>query len=187
MTDTVKFLKDFIVSAKNCIHIFSTIKYLSYNKIKEKLDEMFVPTNERRIVEEGKKSKQVIVVRTDLKMPDGKMAAQACHASLACFLKMGKKTEYGDSKVFTVGYNSDDELGSWIDKKFTKIVLGVNSLEELEEMYKKAEDAGLVCSIIKDAADTFFKKPTITCIGIGPHQSDRIDKITGKLRLYKII
>jgi len=45
-------------------------------------------------------------------------------------------------------------------------------------------ETGLPCSIITDAGDTeFHGVPTKTTVGIGPDESEKIDVITGNLKL----
>ncbi len=116
--------------------------------------------------------KQVIVLRKDLNMRKGKMVAQGSHASLAAIL-----TEKG-----TVKKNAD--VKEWLDGRFTKICVGVDSEEELLEIYNKAKSLKLVCSLIRDAGLTEFKgEPTLTAVGVGPGKPEVVDKVTGNLKL----
>lgn len=110
--------------------------------------------------------KQVILVRADLKMPKGKMAAQCAHASVDAAFKTEKKL-----------------MHEWITSGMKKIVLRVDSLKELLEYKRKADDAGLITGLITDAGKTVFKQPETTCLAIGPYEEKKIDAITGKLRL----
>src|SRR3989338_1860338 len=111
--------------------------------------------------------KHVIVVRQDLKLPKGKMAAQAAHASVGALLKSHK-----------------DDIKKWQEQGMKKVVLKVKDEEELLDYKKKAEDAGLVVSLIEDAGHTVVKPGTITCFGIGPAPEQKIDKITGNLKCF---
>jgi len=124
--------------------------------------------------------KQVIIVRRDLNMPQGKLAAQCAHASLGALIKCGFKSEemlHIDLKVGTA-------VEKWLNGRFTKIVLYVKSEEKLLSLFKDIEDHGLPCALITDAGFTVFDgKPTNTCIGVGPVFPDEIDAITKKLRL----
>ena len=113
--------------------------------------------------------KQVIVVRRDLNLGKGKLCAQVAHASLEAALITLKK----NPNVFYKWYNSGAK----------KVVLKVNNLEELLEIYNKAKESGLTVSLIRDAGLTQIPSNTITCIGIGPDLEEKIDKITGKLKL----
>ena len=75
-------------------------------------------------------------------------------------------------------------LYEWLTGSFVKVVLAVNSEEELMEIYEKAKRAGLNTVLITDNATTEFSSPTRTCIGIGPDWEEKIDKITGHLKGY---
>ena len=110
--------------------------------------------------------KQVIVVRTDLKMGKGKLAAQVAHASVAAFLKAGFFAKR-----------------KWLRQGMKKIVLKVSSEKELLEIYRKAKKLKLPCELIRDAGLTQVEPGTITALGIGPAEDEKIDKITGNLKL----
>jgi len=110
--------------------------------------------------------KQAILVRTDLKMSKGKLAAQVAHASVEAVLNSSKL------KVTT-----------WRTIGMKKVILKVDSLKELMEYQKLAKNEKLVASLIKDAGRTELTPGTITCLGIGPDKEDIIDKITGKLKI----
>lgn len=111
--------------------------------------------------------KQMILVRTDLKMPKGKMSAMVAHSSVDAVLKSNK-----------------EKIKVWKNQGMKKVILKVSSEKELLEYQKKAEAEKLVTALIQDAGKTFFKgKPTITCLAIGPDHDSKIDRITGKLKL----
>lgn len=110
--------------------------------------------------------KQVILVRQDLKMPNGKMAAQAAHAAVECVLK-------SDSL----------KVARWRSAGMKKSVLKARDLQELKKYAAMARKARLKTALITDSGRTFFKKPTITCLGIGPDEEEKIDKVTGGLKL----
>ena len=110
--------------------------------------------------------KQVILVRKDLKLSKGKMAAQSSHASVGAVLKSHK-----------------DDIKKWQDQGMKKIILKVENKEELYAYKQKAEDAGLVVSLITDAGHTHLEPGTVTCLGIGPDKEEKIDKVTGELSL----
>ncbi|MDO8741497.1 MAG: peptidyl-tRNA hydrolase Pth2 [Candidatus Woesearchaeota archaeon] len=110
--------------------------------------------------------KQVILVREDLQLPKGKLAAQVAHASVASLLKSHK----GD-------------IAKWKDEGMKKVVLKVKDLDELKKYREEAQDADLVSALITDAGRTVVEPGTITCLGIGPDKEEKIDKITGKLKM----
>src|SRR3989344_7057009 len=109
--------------------------------------------------------KQVILVREDLKLPKGKMAAQVAHASLDSALRSEKKL-----------------VEQWRQSGAKKVVLKANDEKELFKYKQIAEDAGLKTALIKDAGHTVVEPGTITCLGIGPDSEEKIDEITGKLK-----
>ena len=58
--------------------------------------------------------------------------------------------------------------------------------EDEKELFKykqMAEDSGLKTALIKDAGHTVVEPGTITCLGIGPDEEEKIDRVTGKLRM----
>lgn len=126
------------------------------------------------------KSKQVIVVRKDLNMRKGKMVAQGSHASLKVFFDSIVNESSTD---ITIKLN-DEFMIDWIHGTFTKICLGVDSEVELDDLFAKAKEIGLPCSMIVDNGLTEFNGvKTKTCIAIGPGESSKVDGITGHLKL----
>lgn len=127
-------------------------------------------------------SKQVIVMRKDLNMRKGKMVAQGAHASMKAILD--KMIFYPRDNVMFLDLEKNEVLNNWILGKFTKVCVSVDSEAELDEIYEKAKSSGLMCSMIVDAGLTEFNGvPTKTCCAIGPEWSDKIDEITGHLKL----
>jgi len=112
--------------------------------------------------------KQVIVIRNDLGLSIGKAAAQACHA---CYESSRKSTP----KIRQL----------WENEGQKKIVLVVEDLKQLRNLKKDADKLKLPNSLISDAGLTEIKKGTVTCLGIGPDKEERIDKVTGNLKLLK--
>lgn len=99
------------------------------------------------------------------------MVSQGCHASLLSYLAaLGNR---GNMQM----------VFEWLQAKQTKVCVGIESEEALFEIHKKAQAAGLPCSLVLDAAVTEFKAPTYTAVGIGPASVEEIDKITGELKL----
>lgn len=110
--------------------------------------------------------KQVIIMRTDLKMGKGKIAAQACHACLECYKKA----------------NSLD-IRRWELTGQKKVVLKVSSERELLELHTLIKQTDLPCALITDAGHTQIKPSTRTCLGVGPGSDEEIDRLTGHLKL----
>lgn len=131
------------------------------------------------------KTKQVIIIRKDLNMRKGKMVAQGAHASMKAIFDIGKiESSYlFDDGGYALSIPYDNALREWFEDKFTKICVSVDSEQELLDIYNKAKDSGMLCSLILDAGLTEFKEPTYTAVAVGPAESDSVDKITGHLKL----
>jgi PTH2 family peptidyl-tRNA hydrolase len=110
--------------------------------------------------------KQAIIVRTDLKMGKGKIAAQSAHASIAAFLHA---TEIARER--------------WVGEGMAKIVLKVANEDELRKIHATAKRAKLPTELIVDRGLTQIEPGTATAVGIGPAEDEAVDKITGKLKL----
>lgn len=123
------------------------------------------------------KIKQVIIVRKDLNMRKGKMCAQVAHASMKFLTKNYKTGELLISEI-------DEMAQEWLKGSFAKIVVGVNSEEELKEVFNRALKEGIRAEEIIDSGFTEFNGvPTLTCICLGPDYVEKLDKITGHLKL----
>ncbi len=112
--------------------------------------------------------KQVIVVRTDLEMGKGKIAAQVGHACVLGAENVRKS-------------HPDWFKQWWLGQE--KVVVKVENLKELEKIKREAIEFDLPWSEVSDAGHTQLAPGTTTCIGIGPAPEDLIDKITGELKL----
>ena len=108
--------------------------------------------------------KQVIVVRKDLKLSKGKLATQVAHAALLAADKSKLREE-------------------WKKEGQKKIVLWCDNLKELFFLYETARNFNLPCALVSDAGLTEVEPGTKTCLGIGPAPEEKIDKITGNLKL----
>lgn len=110
--------------------------------------------------------KQAIIVRRDLEWTKGKIAAHAAHAAVSAA-------------------NLADEVivQRWQQEGAKKVVLRVNSMEDLKEIFSKAKRLRLPCVMIHDAGKTQLKKGTTTALGIGPAEEEELDRITGSLKL----
>lgn len=123
--------------------------------------------------------KQVICVRTDLKMSIGKTAAQVAHVSMKVFFDLG---DFKCDDVLEI--HLIPEMEEWIDGLFTKIVLKINSEEELYDLEDLAYIRNIPYAVVVDHGLTEFNGVhTPTCIAIGPDKSSKIDKLTKHLEL----
>ncbi len=113
--------------------------------------------------------KQVVVVRKDLNMGTGKIAAQVGHA---CVLG----AEH-------VRKSHPEWYKEWERAGQEKVVVKVASLDELEKIKKHAISLDLPWSEVTDAGHTQIVPGTITCISIGPAPEETVDKVTKDLKL----
>lgn len=112
--------------------------------------------------------KQVIVVDESLKLPRGKLAAQVAHAAVDGFLSAGPQAQR-----------------EWLLAGMPKVVLRVQSPEDLLELDQRAKAAGLPTVLIRDAGRTVIAEGTATCLAIGPAPPSDIDALTGDLSLVR--
>ena len=113
--------------------------------------------------------KQVIVFRSDLRLSEGKVAAQAGHAAVSAAEEARKRRKLW--------------WKAWVGEGQRKIAVKVKSEKELLELEKQAKELALPNVLIIDKGLTEIPPGTITCLGIGPAPAEKIDKITGKLPL----
>ena len=126
--------------------------------------------------------KQVIVWRHDLKVRLGKKMAQAAHAARTGIDR--QITESLCSGESVVKIEISPAMAAWLSGDYRKIVLRVNSEEELKQIHEKALEAGLDSHLVTDSGLTEFGGvPTVTCCAIGPDDSEKIDEITGHLSI----
>lgn len=112
--------------------------------------------------------KQVIIMRADLPISRGKIAAQACHASLGSYNRANER-----------------KIKKWEQEGGKKVVVKVNDLKELFEYYELVKATDLSFFLVQDAGHTELPEATVTCLGIGPDEDEKIDKITQDLKLLK--
>ena len=114
--------------------------------------------------------KLMLVVRTDLGMTKGKIAAQAGHATLACY-----KALVADVRLKTL-------LRRWERGGQAKVAVQVKSEEELDELQARAMSLGLCARVIRDAGRTQIASGSKTVLGVvGP--KGVVDNVTGGLKL----
>jgi len=118
----------------------------------------------------GRNHKMIFVVRTDLAMGKGKIAAQCAHAAVMCYQK---------AMVM-----DPENLELWEATGCAKICLKTEGDEKaLQELQGKAQALKLVFAIVKDGGHTQVAAGTLTVLGIGPAPVAEIDKVTGSLKL----
>lgn len=109
--------------------------------------------------------KQAIVVRSDLGMGKGKIAAQACHASVEVLDKV-----------------KPEILEEWKQQGMKKIVLKISGKMELLELFQKMKKI-FPTALIKDAGLTQINAGEPTCIAVGPAPEIELDRHLGDLKL----
>ena len=110
--------------------------------------------------------KQCLILRQDLKMSCGKTCAQAAHAAVMAY-------EHADTTA----------RRRWTDEGQKKVVLKVQGERALYEIREIAARAGIPCALVQDAGLTEIPPGTVTALGLGPAESDILDRITGGLPL----
>lgn len=113
--------------------------------------------------------KQVILIRTDLKMGTGKKCAQSCHASVSS----SDLVRIKDKLIWK----------NWKNSGQKKVVLKVMNMEEVSDIITKLEKKNIPYFLVRDAGLTQLSPGTATALGIGPALSRDIDEITGDLKL----
>ncbi|KAI8840558.1 peptidyl-tRNA hydrolase, partial [Chytridium lagenaria] len=113
---------------------------------------------------------QILCVRTDLEMGKGKVAAQCCHATLAAYNEMLQRDIKGVKR--------------WEQFGQAKITLKCPNEDEMNALQKKALSMGLVAKVIRDAGRTQIAAGSKTVLAIGPAPKNKIDEVTGHLKLY---
>ncbi len=111
--------------------------------------------------------KLVLIVRTDLGMGRGKIAAQVAHAAVAAALRTRGSADFA----------------GWVREGQPKVVLKVAGEDELRQVCVAAAQARLPVEVIRDAGRTQVEAGTVTCCAIGPAADDRIDAVAGQLSL----
>jgi PTH2 family peptidyl-tRNA hydrolase len=113
--------------------------------------------------------KQVIVVREDLAISEGKRAAQVAHAAVSAALAARED--------HTKWYKE------WLREGQRKVVVRARDLEELRDLMRKAKDLKLPTALIDDAGLTELPPGTTTCLGVGPAPEELVDQVTRRLPL----
>ncbi len=111
----------------------------------------------------------VFIARKDLKLSAGKLAAQVGHATAECITKAERTEPRMLDRYMRVGQR--------------KVVCQVANENDLRRLFGDAKAAGVIASLITDAGHTEIPSGTVTVVGLGPGDRDKIDSITGSLPL----
>ncbi|CCH58557.1 hypothetical protein TBLA_0A07680 [Henningerozyma blattae CBS 6284] len=120
--------------------------------------------------------RMALIIRQDLEMTKGKIAAQCCHAALSCFRLIGTDPS-------RESYNLN-MLNRWLRGGQAKITLKCPNKEVLDELYAKAISLGINATVIHDAGRTQIAAGSATVLGLGPAPKAILDQVTGELKLY---
>ena len=110
--------------------------------------------------------KQVIVVRRDLVLSPGKLAAQVAHASVLATLAAPAV-----------------EVARWMHGGGLKVVVTVADEAALRALWYDALGRGLTAKLVEDAGRTEVEPGTTTALAIGPAMAERVSALTRGLEL----
>ena len=125
-----------------------------------------------KIMFSGGDMKQVFIVRTDLEMGKGKIAAQCCHAAVKAYRDLSK-----------AGSEAQKAIESWEWQGSRKVVVKIEGEQELLDIIASAKMNGLYATTIRDAGKTQIAAGSTTVGVIGPGGEKSIDEISGHLKL----
>lgn len=153
----------------------------------------------------GEPMKMALVVRRDLKMGQGKVAAQCAHAAVGVVdtiyetqareLRKSGGSSGGDNTAVDDSFAvaSATTAGQWINwlqewrrSGSLKVVLQVETEADLMQIVnaaQKASPTSLPLCLVRDAGRTQIAAGSKTVCAIGPAPASKVDEITGKLRL----
>ncbi|RYP58799.1 hypothetical protein DL769_008798 [Monosporascus sp. CRB-8-3] len=123
--------------------------------------------------------KLVLVVRTDLGMTKGKIAAQCSHATLACYKTLSRSASSSSLSASA----SSSLLRRWERHGQAKIAVQTKSEDEMLELMGRARSLGITAEVIQDAGRTQIDPGSLTVLGVGPAPRSLVDQVTGHLKL----
>lgn len=119
--------------------------------------------------------KMWIVVRTDIDIPKGKLAAQAGHAIASTLIKALQRD----------ATDRTDTVETYFKMNQPKIVVAGKNADHLSRIYNECKELNISCDLIIDEGRTVFSEPTITVLGIGPCYRNELPKSAQRLQLLK--
>ena len=141
--------------------------------IKKRDENQKLQKNNNYSFDESDDLKMVFLVRQDLKMGAGKIAAQVAHAAIGLY----------DDILEGENIYQKTALNNWFNYGQKKVVLKVNDLNTMLEVVKKCKKLKLQYCLISDAGHTQIPQGSITVLGIGPDISEKINDVTGTFKL----
>ncbi|KAL1839761.1 hypothetical protein VTJ49DRAFT_1184 [Mycothermus thermophilus] len=140
--------------------------------------------------------KLVLVVRTDLGMSKGKIAAQCSHATLACYktlLRRAAQAQQAQQTAQTRQTLQNQALDSaamaarilrqWERFGQAKVAVQIKGEEEMLALQRRARSLGVTAEVIMDAGRTQIASGSRTVLGVGPAPKRIVDLVTGGLKL----
>ena len=113
--------------------------------------------------------KMCVLVREDLKMSKGKVLAQVSHTIVDATVKA-----YTQSQLFFKWRADGEKI----------VILKVPNEKTLMYIMNIAQRKGVNCGYTVDAGLTEVLPGTKTVGFVGPNFEDKVDKLTGQLKLY---
>lgn len=118
--------------------------------------------------------KLVLLVRLDLRMRTGKIAAQVAHAAVGTVISIQRLPATHQHSTY---------MRQWLSQGQAKVALGIPNESAMMELQQRATEAGLHTFIVSDAGRTQVEAGSLTVLAIGPGPIHEIDQITGHLKL----
>lgn len=113
--------------------------------------------------------KMILCVNKELKMGNGKIAAQCCHAAVGCYKSAHKHCRNG--------------LRAWEYTGCAKVAVKVPTEEEMIRIMEVARDRGIPYYLVCDAGRTQIAAGSRTVLGLGPAPVYMFDGVTDHLKL----
>ena len=113
--------------------------------------------------------KMCVLVRDDLKMSKGKVLAQVSHTIVDATVKA-----YTQTQLFFKWRADGEKI----------VILKVPNEKTLMYIMNNAQRKGVNCGYTVDAGLTEVLPGTKTVGFVGPNFEDKVDKLTGQLKLY---
>ena len=134
----------------------------------------------------GEEMKMTLVVRKDLKMSTGKIAAQCSHAAVAAVDLVNDAALEAETSGKELS-GGKAEWPGWLDAWRTlgckKVALRVDDEAAMLALAAAARKAQLPHYVIQDAGRTQIAAGSRTVLAVGPAPASRVDAITGELKV----
>jgi peptidyl-tRNA hydrolase len=123
-----------------------------------------------------------LVFRADLKMPVGKVAAQAGHAVQGIITRVASAIQVAKWDGVPGWMERETKMFSWY-KSSTKIALQVGDVEAFNRLIGQLIDGGVCHYVVVDEGRTCVEPGSETCLAIEPMARKDAVGFVGKLRL----